>query len=112
MKSNKNKGKWKAVLQEMMSNVQGEIKKTTDIGIKMFSASKTNSCLKDSYEELGRLVAKELNEDRLDWKHTKLEVLLKTITDCEESLVEIEKNMNKVRFSSGPEDVSQEDDEQ
>lgn len=111
MGSKNNTGQWKTMMQDMLNNVQGEIKKTTDIGVKMFSASKTNSCLKESYEELGRLAIKEIRAGRLNWDNSRVNKLNETITECEESLVEIEKNMNKVRFSSETKVDSEEGDE-
>ena len=111
MGSKNNTGQWKTMMQDMLKNVQGWIKNTTDIGVKMFSASKTNSCLKESYEELGRLAIKEIRAGRLNWDNSRVNKLNETITECEESLVEIEKNMNKVRFSSETKVDSEEGDE-
>ncbi len=91
---------WKEKVQSALNNVQGELKKTTDIGVRMFSASKTNSCLKEAYEELGKIVAKEMKADRLDFEHPRAADLLNQIKDCESNLSTIEEEVNDIRFSS------------
>lgn len=97
---------WKKKIQNAWDTCQSEVKKTTNIGKKMFSASKTNSFLHESYEELGKLVCESLDSGDLKWENPKVEVLMDKIAQCQENLKEIEVEMNKLKFSSGPEDIS------
>jgi len=97
---------WRSKVQEIFQVCQDEIKRTTEIGKKMLSASKTNSSLHASYEELGSLVFKAIEEGTLEWDHPRVKDLVKTINKCESELDDIEKEVNKIRFTPGIDDVS------
>jgi hypothetical protein len=102
---NKNQ-QWKDKVQEMFQVCQEEIKRTTKIGKKMLTASKTNTCRHEAYEELGQLAAKEIEAQNLSWEHPRVVELLEMIKNCETDLDEIEEEMNKIKFSASPQDVS------
>lgn len=91
---------WKTKFNEMLSVCQGELKKTTDIGKRMLSASKTNSNLHESYKELGVLVAKAIEEGDITWENPRVHDLLKSIKDGEKDLELMEEEVNNIRFSS------------
>lgn len=91
------KKQWKEKMQEFLSSCQGELLKTTEIGKKMFNASKTNSCLRECYEELGRLAIKDIKAGRLEWPHPRVRELVDKVQFCEESLQEIEEEMNSIK---------------
>ena len=97
---------WKLKVQEMLQVCQEEIKRTTEIGKKMLTASKTNSNLHESYEELGMLLFKALEKKELKWNNTRVLELVDQIKDCEKELESIETEMNKLKFQAGTEDVS------
>lgn len=97
---------WKNKVQEILNVCQEEIKRTTEIGKKMLSASKTNTCLHESYEELGVLVVKAIKDGSLKWDNPRVKELINTIENCEHDLDEIESEVNKIRFSAGPVDIS------
>lgn len=97
---------WKNRFNEILGSCQEEIRKTTEIGKRMLSASKTNSCLHDSLEELGSMAFQALENGTLKWEDPKVRELVCKIKDCEESLKLIEKEVNKIKFYSGIEDVS------
>ena len=90
---------WKARVQEIFQVCQEELKRTTEIGKRMISASKTNSSLHESYEELGMLAMKELKSGKLEWGHPRVEAILKMIAECEADLENIEGEVNEIRFS-------------
>jgi hypothetical protein len=79
-------------------NVHKEIMKTTAIGKKMLTASRTNAHLKDTYEELGRLLERGVENGEVDWDSPKMRALLHTIKACKKDLEEIERKMNKIKF--------------
>lgn len=97
---------WKSKVQEIFQTCQSEIKRTTEIGKKMLTASKTNSCLHEGHKELGILVAKALESGELKWENKRVEELLQTISSCEDDLEEIENEVNKIKFAAGPQDIS------
>lgn len=90
---------WKMKFQEIYQLCSEELKKTTEIGKKMLSASKTNSNLHEAYEELGILAAKALKNKELQWENPRVEKLLKTIDGCQTDLNSIEKEVNDIRFA-------------
>jgi hypothetical protein len=81
-------------------NLHKEVMKTTAIGKKMLTASRTNAHLKDTYEELGRLLEKGIENGELDWDSPKMRALLHTIKACRKDLEEIERKMNKLKFTA------------
>ena len=94
---------WKQKVQDIVSSCQEELKRTTEIGKKMLSASKTNSTLHDSYEELGVMVVEAIRKGELTWDNSRVKELINNIENCEQDLSEIEEEVNKIRFSPGPE---------
>lgn len=99
---------WRSKFNEMVQVCTDELKKTTEIGKKMLNASKTNSCLHEAYEELGVLVAKALEKNQIEWDNPRAQELVQTIKQCKRNLNDIEHEVNKIKFSPGPVDVSRE----
>tara|TARA_R110000868_G_scaffold103710_4_gene285430 strand:+ start:87 stop:428 length:342 start_codon:yes stop_codon:yes gene_type:complete len=102
---------WRSKFNEIVQVCTDELKKTTEIGKKMLNASKTNSNLHEAYEELGVLVAKALEKKQLDWDNPRAHELVKKIKKCKSNLTEIESEVNKIKFSPGPVDVSKSSDD-
>jgi len=94
---------WKVRVQELLNVCHDEIKKTTEIGKKMLSASRTNTCLHDAYEELGQLTAEALESGELKWENAKAQELINTISSCEKDLELIDSEVSKIKFAAGPE---------
>ena len=101
-----NQSPWKARVQEILNVCQDELKRTTQIGKKMISASKTNTSLHESYEELGQLLVKALEKGEIEWDNLRVQSLIKKVKECEKNLDSIESELNKIKFS---ESVSDED---
>ncbi|MGZ3790318.1 MAG: hypothetical protein ACXVLQ_17425 [Bacteriovorax sp.] len=107
MKKNSN---WKATLHRLLFSFHQEVIKTSVIGKKMLTASRTNAHLKDTYEELGRLLEKGIESGEVEWDSPKVRALLHTIKACKKDLEEIERQVYKIKFSAGPkcpQDISQ-----
>ena len=83
-----------------MNHFQMELKKTSSIGKKMLTASRTNAHLKDTYEELGKLLEKGVDNGEVDWDSARLRALLHTVKACKRDLEEIERKMNTIKFPS------------
>jgi hypothetical protein len=106
MKKNSN---WKANLNRWLFSFHQEAIKAGVIGKKLLTASRTNSHLKDTYEELGRLLEKGVESGEVDWDSAKVRALLHTAKACKKDLEHIEKQVYKIKFSAGPkgpEDIS------
>ena len=100
---------WKSRVQEIFQICQDELKRTTEIGKKMLMATKTNSILHDAYEEIGHLAVSDIKNNKLKWENERVKELMLKIKTSEEDLKEIEKEVNKIKFSSAPQDVSDSD---
>jgi hypothetical protein len=100
------KTNWKTKLNFWLLNFHQEVKKTSTIGKKMLTASRTNAYLTETYIELGKLLERGVESGEVDWDSPKLRSLLHTVKACKKDLEDIEKQVNKIKFSSGPQDIS------
>ena len=98
--------KWKDRVQEIIHTCQEEFKKTTLIGKKMVNASKTNTDLNEAFKSLGQLVRKEMEAGRLSWDHPQTKRLMELISQKEEDLEVIEREVRRIKVAPGPEDIS------
>lgn len=96
----KKRSKLKGKFNFWLLNFHNEIMKTSAIGKKMLTASRTNAHLKDTYEELGKLLEKGVENGEVDWDSPKMRALIHTIKACKSDLEDIEKKMNKIKFQS------------
>ncbi len=96
------RGEWKMRVQEIINVCQEELRKTTAIGKRMLTASKTNTCLHEAYKELGHLFFKAMENGEVDWQNAKCQELIKTIRSCQEDLNSIEQEVQRLKFSAGP----------
>jgi len=88
---------WKDRFNEIVQVCQEELKRTTEIGKKMLSASKTNTTLHESYEELGHLAFLALEKGELDWQSPRVKELVNSIKSCEFDLENIEKDVKDIK---------------
>ena len=65
----------------------------------MLSASKINSSLKESYEELGILTAKAMEENEIVWENDSVKKILDTIKEYKKDLENFEGEVNEIKFS-------------
>ncbi|MBK24232.1 MAG: hypothetical protein CME70_09560 [Halobacteriovorax sp.] len=100
---------WQSRFQEILQTCQDEVKRTTEIGKKMLTASRTNTNLHEAHEELGQLVVRSIESGELKWENPKVIELLEKIKDCEKDLETIEEEVNKIKFAAGPVDVSKDE---
>ena len=100
---------WQKRFQEIIQTCQDEVKRTTEIGKKMLSASRTNTNLHEAYEELGNLVTQAIESGELKWENSQVAELLQTIKHCEKDLESIEDDVNKIKFNLESGDISKED---
>ena len=102
---------WKTKVQNIFNLCHDELKKTTEIGKKMLSASSTNSDLHSAYEELGHHIKKQIESEALNIDDQKVHDLIRRIKEKEETLEEIEQEVRKIKISAGVEDISKNGDD-
>ena len=89
---------WKNVMSEIFNTCQDELKRTTEIGKKMISASRMNSVLNETYQNLGKITVQAIREGKLDWDDPEVEEILKHITQFEKDIEDIEGDVYKIKF--------------
>ena len=97
-----NQQHWKGKVHKFVNNCQNELKRTTEIGKKMLSASKTSTTLRDAYEELGQILEKEIENGNHSIQNPKVMDLLAVVKACKNDLNHLEGEMNRIRFSPAP----------
>lgn len=90
-------GEWKDRFNNVIKICQKEIKRTTVIGKKMLNASKTNAGLNQTYQEMGRLVAQEMESGNLNWDHSKAQELLALVKSYRHDLQTIEEEVKSAK---------------
>lgn len=98
----KKNSRWVVLVNHWFFNFHKEVVKTGVIGKKLLTASRTNAHLKDTYEELGRLLEKGIDSGEVDWDSAKLRALIHTAKACKKDLEHIEKQVHKIKFSASP----------
>jgi len=98
-----NQQHWKRKVHHFFRDCQSELKRTTEIGRKMLSASKTSTTLREAYEELGQILEKEIDKGNKSFSHPRIMDLLAVVKACKNDLEHIEGEMNRIRFNEGPE---------
>ncbi len=88
---------WKSKCQNLLSNCQTEIKKTTAIGKKMIMASKTNTELHQVYEALGRKVFAAIKSDELKWDDDEVRQIIECIDRSQEDLNHYEEEVTSIK---------------
>ncbi len=98
----KKESNWKKWLSHCLANFYQELIKTSVIGKKLLTASRTNAHLKETYEELGRLLESGIESGEVKWESAKVQSLLHIIKACKSDLEDLERQVHKIKFSSGP----------
>ena len=90
--------KWKEKFSEFITTCHGELRKTTEIGKKMLSASKINTELHESFEALGRYTREQIQQQKLTWNDDpEANRLLERIEQCEQRLKEFEDHVKNIK---------------
>jgi hypothetical protein len=92
-------GDWKDRFNDLVQTCQTELKKTTKIGIKMLSATQSNSQLHESYEELGKWLVEEVSAKRIKVDDVRIEGLISKISDLKNQLSEFEDDVQEIKKS-------------
>ena len=92
-----NNESWRKKAMGVIQACEHELRRTTAIGMKMIHASKASTDLHDTYEELGRLVAKSIKSGELEWKDPRARVLMTNAEELEALLHEMEGHVQELK---------------
>ncbi|MBG60568.1 MAG: hypothetical protein CME67_01500 [Halobacteriovoraceae bacterium] len=98
-KSDLNDQDWKAKFNDLVQSCQTELKRTTQIGMKMLTASQSNVQLKETYENLGRLVKDCIDSNELNWDNPQAKQMLEKIQTLQSELEELEEDVQNIKKS-------------
>ena len=94
---------WMHKFQEMINSCQVELKKTTQIGMKMLSASQSNAQLHECYESLGVLIREAIKKGEVNWSDQRVDELMGKIDKLEVEMEEFEKEVHEIKRSQNVE---------
>ena len=97
MSEDKNNVDWKSKFNDMFSTAQAELKKTTQIGMKMLSASQSNSQLHETYKKLGHWVVEQVDNKTLDIDNEEVLAWVEKVKVLEEQLKEYEQEVQDLK---------------
>lgn len=92
-----NHNPWVDKFNELVNTCQAEFKRTTQIGMKMVSASQSNAQLQEEYQKLGKMVAKGMKKGDLKWENEKVAELLEQIDRLKGELKGFEKEVQDLK---------------
>ena len=90
---------WKQRFEDILATCQDELQRAGRIGKRMLSATKTNSTLHETYEELGHLTAEAMGDGSLKWDRPEALKLVEKINAQKKELESIEEEVNHIKFS-------------
>lgn len=93
-------------MKNRFEECKAEIFKTVIILKKLLTAGRTNSHLKDTYEQLGRIIESKIDRGEINIDDPKVKSYLHTIRACKKDLNELEEQVRKIKVSPSPEDIS------
>jgi phosphatidate phosphatase PAH1 len=88
---------WKLKFNDLIQTAQSEIKKTTQIGIKMLSASQSNAKLHETYEDIGKWYVDKFNSGELKTEDEKIINLVGQVKELQEQLEGFEKDVQDIK---------------
>jgi hypothetical protein len=95
--SDTNNETWRKKALGVLQACESELRRTTAIGMKMIQASKANSDLHDTYEELGRIVAKMIEDGELDCSSMRVRSLITKARELETFLGDMEGQVSELK---------------
>lgn len=92
-----NNGDWRDRFNELMQSCQTEIKKTTKIGMKMLSASQSNTQLHEHYEALGVWLKEAVEKDKIKVEDQEVLALISKIGELEQAMESLEREVQEIK---------------
>ena len=81
-----NNNDWRERFNDLLQTCQAEFKKTTKIGMKMLSASQSNTQLHETYEALGMWLKDAVEKEKLKVEDKEVLALISKISELEEAM--------------------------
>ena len=94
---NKSNADWKNKFNDLVHTAQSEIKKTTKIGMKMLSASQSNSEIHENYEQIGMIMKKAIENGEVEFDNDEVLNLIAKINSLEEEMKNIEQDVQNIK---------------
>jgi hypothetical protein len=88
---------WKLKINGLLNTCQSELKKTTQIGMKMLTASQSNADLHDTYEALGRLLKEAVENKTIEVENSDIEGLIAKANKLESDLEFLESEVQNIK---------------
>jgi seryl-tRNA synthetase len=88
---------WYDKFNELVTACQTEFKRTTQIGMKMVSASQSNAQLQEEYQLLGKMVAKAIKNGEIVWENEKVTQILDKISGLKNELKGYERQVQDLK---------------
>lgn len=88
---------WKAKFNELLDTCQSELKKTTQIGKKMLSASQSTAELNDIYKELGMRFKEAIEKGRVSNDDSEIAELVANASKLESDLEGFESDVRSLK---------------
>ncbi len=88
---------WKLKINGLLNTCQSELKKTTQIGMKMLTASQSNAELHETYEALGRLLKEGIENKSIEFKNSDIEGLIAKANKLESDLEYLESEVQNIK---------------
>ena len=88
---------WKSKFNELLDVCGTEIKKTTEIGKKMLSASQSNANLRETYEELGQVIKQRIESDQIKIEDSDVIRLVEKAAKLESQMESFESDVHDIK---------------
>jgi outer membrane lipopolysaccharide assembly protein LptE/RlpB len=88
---------WKLKFNDLLTTCQSELKKTTQIGMKMVTASQSNAQLHDTYEALGRMLKEGIENNTIKVENSDIEALVAKANKLETDLEFLESEVQTIK---------------
>jgi hypothetical protein len=88
---------WKGKFSELVNTCQSELKKTTKIGMKMISASQSNTQLHDTYETMGRWLLEQVEAGKISVEDEEIASMISKVKELEVQLKDYEREVQDIK---------------
>ncbi|MAZ49776.1 MAG: hypothetical protein CME65_14535 [Halobacteriovoraceae bacterium] len=92
-----NNNDWRERFNDLLQTCQAEFKKTTKIGMKMLSASQSNTQLHETYEALGMWLKDAVEKEKLKVEDKEVLALISKISELEEAMESFEREVQEIK---------------
>jgi len=95
--SDPNNETWRKKALGVLQACENELRRTTAIGMKMIHASKASTELHETYEEMGRIVAKMIETGEIKSPSARIDTLYTRAQELEKSLGDMEGQVSHLK---------------